>query len=170
MPLDTIEDPFELSSFESVKQNFVIFYASRDYDGNMWCPVSYPTSTSLRRNTAMPPSAQRRAGLMFRVARICTDQPSPHILNRRHRRYQDCRNVEEIIERTFAPADGPTGLIVYVGGRLECVDPHPPRPFPPSPIGVGVRKVVLKKRDVHSCIALPTRPQPAFVSLPIIVG
>ena len=45
MPLDTIEDPFELSSFESVKQNFVIFYASRDDDGKMWCPVSYSTST-----------------------------------------------------------------------------------------------------------------------------
>jgi len=69
MPLDTIEDPFELSSFECVKQNFVIFYASRDDDGKMWCP--------------------------------------------------DCRDVEEIIERTFAPADGPTGLIVYVGQRVE---------------------------------------------------
>ncbi|KAH8990133.1 hypothetical protein EDB86DRAFT_1795908 [Lactarius hatsudake] len=69
MPLDTIEDPFELSSYESVKHSFVIFYASRDDDGKMWCP--------------------------------------------------DCRNVEEIIERTFAPADGPTGLIVYVGQRIE---------------------------------------------------
>jgi len=69
MPLDTIEDPFELSSYESVKQDFVIFYASRDDDGKMWCP--------------------------------------------------DCRNVEDLIERTFAPADGPSGLIVYVGQRIE---------------------------------------------------
>lgn len=44
MPLDTIEDPFELSSYESVKQDFVIFYASRDDDGKMWCPVSYSIS------------------------------------------------------------------------------------------------------------------------------
>jgi len=69
MPLDTIEDPFELSSYESVKQNFVIFYASRDDDGNMWCP--------------------------------------------------DCRIVEDLIERTFAPVNGPSGLIVYVGQRIE---------------------------------------------------
>ncbi|KAN0133317.1 Eukaryotic protein of unknown function (DUF953) domain containing protein [Lactarius tabidus] len=69
MPLDTIEDPFELSSCESVKQEFVIFYASRDDDGKMWCP--------------------------------------------------DCRIVEDLIERTFAPADGPSGLIVYVGQRIE---------------------------------------------------
>jgi len=69
MPLDTIEDPFELSSYESVKQSFVIFYASRDDDGKMWCP--------------------------------------------------DCRIVEDLIERTFAPADSPSGLIVYVGQRIE---------------------------------------------------
>jgi len=69
MPLDTIEDPFELSSYESVKQDFVIFYASRDDDGKMWCP--------------------------------------------------DCRDVEDLIERTFAPANGPSGLIVYVGQRIE---------------------------------------------------
>ncbi|KAF8274025.1 hypothetical protein EI94DRAFT_1714551 [Lactarius quietus] len=59
MPLDTIEDPFELSSYESVKQDFVIFYASRDDDGK--------------------------------------------ISHRTH----------------FAPADGPSGLIVYVGQRIE---------------------------------------------------
>jgi hypothetical protein len=52
MPLDTIEDPFELSSYESVKQNFVIFYASRDDDGNMWCPVSGSTSAPAKRSTA----------------------------------------------------------------------------------------------------------------------
>ena len=46
MPLDTIEDPFELSSFECVKQDFVIFYAGRDDDGVMWCPVSCSTSAS----------------------------------------------------------------------------------------------------------------------------
>lgn len=69
MPLNTIEDPLELSSYESAKHDFIIFYASRDGNGKMWCP--------------------------------------------------DCRNVEEIIERTFAPADGPTGLIVYVGRQTE---------------------------------------------------
>jgi hypothetical protein len=56
MPLDTIEDPFELSSYESVKQDFVIFYASRDDDGKMWCPVSDSTSASAKRSTAMPPT------------------------------------------------------------------------------------------------------------------
>lgn len=29
--------------------------------------------------------------------------------------------MEDLIERTFAPAEGPSGLIVYVGQRIECV-------------------------------------------------
>ena len=65
MPLDTIDDPFELSSYESVKQNFVIFYASRDDDGKMWCPVSFSTSASARRSTAMaPPGAETKSSLL----------------------------------------------------------------------------------------------------------
>src|SRR6266702_6774247 len=118
MPLDTIEDPFELSLYESVKHDFVIFYASRDDDGKMWCPVSYSACTVPPLGETLPcrpPSAQSRAPVPYCA---CV---SPHILIRRHRRHQDCRNVEEIIERTFAPADGPTGLIVYVGQRTECV-------------------------------------------------
>jgi hypothetical protein len=37
------------------------------------------------------------------------------------RRHQDCRDVEDIVARTFALADGPSGLIVYVGQKAECV-------------------------------------------------
>jgi len=69
MPLNTAPNPFELSSYEGVNENFVIFYASRDESGRMWCP--------------------------------------------------DCRDVEDIVERTFAPADAPSGLIIYVGQRPE---------------------------------------------------
>lgn len=32
---------------------------------------------------------------------------------------QDCRDVEALIQRTFSPSEGPTGLIVYVGQRHE---------------------------------------------------
>ena len=46
---------------------------------------------------------------------------SPHMLIRRYRRHQDCRDVEDIIARTFSPPDGPSGLIVYVGQRPEYV-------------------------------------------------
>ncbi|KAI0003750.1 hypothetical protein BJV74DRAFT_484846 [Russula compacta] len=69
MPLNTAPNPFELSSYEDIKENFVIFYSSRDESGRMWCP--------------------------------------------------DCREVEDLIVRTFAPADGPSGLILYVGQRAE---------------------------------------------------
>jgi hypothetical protein len=70
MPLNTVPNPLELSSYEGVIENFVIFYASRDESGRMWCP--------------------------------------------------DCRDVEDIIKRTFASADdGPSGLIVYVGQKSE---------------------------------------------------
>jgi len=69
MPLNTAPDPLQLSSYDDIKENFVIFYASRDDSGKMWCP--------------------------------------------------DCRDVEDLIARTFEPADGPSGLIVYVGQRTE---------------------------------------------------
>jgi hypothetical protein len=39
MPLNTAPNPFELSSYEDIKENFVIFYSSRDESGRMWCPV-----------------------------------------------------------------------------------------------------------------------------------
>jgi len=69
MPLNTVPSPLELSSYEGINEKFVIFYASRDESGRMWCP--------------------------------------------------DCRDVEDITARTFAPADGPSGLIIYVGQRPE---------------------------------------------------
>lgn len=69
MPLNTAPIPLQLSSYEDIKENFVIFYSSRDESGKMWCP--------------------------------------------------DCRDVEDLIARKFAPADGPSGLIIYVGQRLE---------------------------------------------------
>ncbi|KAI9448848.1 hypothetical protein F5148DRAFT_1153314 [Russula earlei] len=69
MPLNTTPNPLQLSSYEDIKEKFVIFYASRDESGTMWCP--------------------------------------------------DCREVEDLIARTFAPSDGPSGLIVYVGQRPE---------------------------------------------------
>jgi hypothetical protein len=39
MPLNTASNPLELSSYEDIKENFVIFYSSRDESGRMWCPV-----------------------------------------------------------------------------------------------------------------------------------
>jgi hypothetical protein len=41
MPLNTAQNPFELSSYEGINEKFVIFYASRDESGRMWCPVSW---------------------------------------------------------------------------------------------------------------------------------
>lgn len=40
MPLNTAANPLKFSSYEDIKENFVIFYASRDESGSMWCPVS----------------------------------------------------------------------------------------------------------------------------------
>ncbi|EIM92322.1 uncharacterized protein STEHIDRAFT_127155 [Stereum hirsutum FP-91666 SS1] len=31
----------------------------------------------------------------------------------------DCRDVEALVERTFSPSEGPTGMIAYVGQRAE---------------------------------------------------
>jgi hypothetical protein len=41
MPLNTVPSPLELSSYEGINENFVIFYAGRDESGRMWCPVRW---------------------------------------------------------------------------------------------------------------------------------
>ena len=41
MPLNTALNPLELSSYEDIKENFIIFYSSRDESGRMWCPVRW---------------------------------------------------------------------------------------------------------------------------------
>ncbi|ETW87117.1 hypothetical protein HETIRDRAFT_41809 [Heterobasidion irregulare TC 32-1] len=69
MPLYTASSPLEFSSWKDVQEKFVIFYASRDREGKMWCP--------------------------------------------------DCRDVEDTVERTFAGADAPPALIIYVGQKPE---------------------------------------------------
>lgn len=86
MPLDTIEDPFELSSYESVKQDFVIFYASRDDDGKMWCPVSDSVSSSAKRSTARAPYLALKTKSSHSKLRFRTDQLPPHVLIHRHTR------------------------------------------------------------------------------------
>ncbi|VDB87520.1 unnamed protein product [Peniophora sp. CBMAI 1063] len=38
MPIQTVENPADLSAFSDVGADFVIFYSSRDDQGRMWCP------------------------------------------------------------------------------------------------------------------------------------
>lgn len=59
MPLNTVPNPLELSSYEGIDENFVIFYASRDESGRMWCPVRLISLLELKdcRDTATPPMA-----------------------------------------------------------------------------------------------------------------
>ena len=118
MPLNTAPNPFELSSYEDIKENFVIFYSSRDESGRMWCPV------------------RRLSQSMFFFFVICS--PPSHMFIRRYRRHQDCREVEDLIARTFALADGPSGLIIYVGQRAECVTQPPLGHL--SPISIGQKR------------------------------
>ncbi|KAF9469803.1 hypothetical protein BDZ94DRAFT_28887 [Collybia nuda] len=35
----------------------------------------------------------------------------------------DCRNVEDLVQNTFGTSDGPSGVIVYVGDRLQWKSP-----------------------------------------------
>jgi hypothetical protein len=122
MPLNTVPDPFELSSYQGINENFVIFYSSRDEEsGRMWCPVRlFPRSKlaeTLPRRPLGPPS--KRLDLCFQIC-IRIHSFACHICSSL-RRHQDCRDVEDIIARTFAPPDGPSGLIIYVGQKAECV-------------------------------------------------
>jgi len=85
-------------------------------------PVS-PIETPPRRSLDPPGQTNLRLGLgvfsnfWIRIYGF----GSPHMLIRRYPRHQDCRDVEDIIARTFSPPDGPSGLIVYVGQRPEYV-------------------------------------------------
>lgn len=94
MPLRYTEDPASLELVKDVPEQYIIFYSSRDADGNLWCPVS-----SLNR---------------------ITDNGDPFLTT--HLALQDCRDVEKLVEDKFTGrADSPSGLIVFVGQKPECV-------------------------------------------------
>lgn len=67
--------------------------------------------------------------------------------------------MEDLIERTFAPADGPSGLIVYVGQRTECVVPCLSL-SPPSPIEEA------RERTVHLLYSYATHPASTGIYFP----
>jgi hypothetical protein len=91
MPLNTAATPLQLPSYEDIKENFVVFYASRDENGRMWCPVS-----ALLMQTSTPPcrahwARQAILGLSFQIQssfahRICHPPVSPPLGLPRRRR------------------------------------------------------------------------------------
>lgn len=137
MPLNTVPDPLGLSSYEGIDENFVIFYSSRDEEsGRMWCPVRAFLRSKLADSETLP---RRPLGQAFKRLEPCFQifgyvftallAAYAHLLAPLCR-HQDCRDVEDIVARTFAPADGPSGLIVYVGQKAECVRFCSPPSFP----------------------------------------
>jgi hypothetical protein len=68
---------------------YLVFYASRDESGIMWCPVS-----------------------LFN--RCHATYVSPMV----NPSFKDCRDVEEQVTSAFGP-EGPSALIVYVGQKPE---------------------------------------------------
>lgn len=90
MPLH--ESKTKPQSWEDIREQFAIFYASKGDDGVMWCPVRSIAVQEIR-------------------AFFCFPDQIP--------RSQDCRAVKEIIEETFDKDHAPTALIIYVGQKLE---------------------------------------------------
>ena len=82
-------------------------------------PVS-PIETPPRRSLN-PPGQAKRARCVFKFLHTYLWLRVADMLIRRYRRHQDCRDVEDVVARTFSPPDGPSGLIVYVGQRPEYV-------------------------------------------------
>ena len=72
MPLNTVPSPLELSSYEGINANFVIFYASRDESGRMWCPVRwFPRSWLAESLPRRPLGAARSEALKHAVLGLC---------------------------------------------------------------------------------------------------
>lgn len=73
MPLNTVPSSLELSSYEDIKENYVIFYASRNESGEMWCPVRrFPRSWLASRALPRRPLGQRERGEVQRIMQYST--------------------------------------------------------------------------------------------------
>ncbi|KAI0348297.1 hypothetical protein BDW22DRAFT_1424485 [Trametopsis cervina] len=57
----------------------------------------------------------------------------------------DCVEVEDVVEKKFAGADGPSGLIVRVGQRAEWKTPK--NPFRGEPWKVGSIPTIIRVED-----------------------
>lgn len=57
----------------------------------------------------------------------------------------DCRDVEAIVSKTFAPADAPSALIVWVGQRAEWKTPS--NPFRAEPWKVASIPTIVRAKD-----------------------
>jgi hypothetical protein len=100
--------PLSVAEEASRASEFVVFYASRDEKGEMWCPVSGPSRpcTEFWRNWG--------DDVLFYG---CCSLPDIFILLVCVRGMeQDCRNVEGLVASAFAMREG---AIVYVGARAE---------------------------------------------------
>jgi len=96
MPVRESEDPAQPSTLENgIREDFLLFYASRDEAGKMWCP--------------------------------------------------DCVAVDDLVQRTFGPKDGPSVFIVHVGQRAEWKSQL--NPFRADPWKVESIPTIIRVRD-----------------------
>ncbi|KAH9858329.1 hypothetical protein C2E23DRAFT_177243 [Lenzites betulinus] len=95
MPLQESQDPATPSWAQSVTTDFLIFYASRDANGRLWCP--------------------------------------------------DCVAVENLVQQTFGPSDGPSGVLVYVGQRADWKSPS--NAFRAGPWHLNSIPTIIRTRD-----------------------
>jgi len=103
MPLLTPTDNWLSSPPVPSGDTYLIFYASRDITGRMWCPV--------------------RVVHLFRLLfRLLTG-----LLTRVPVSSQDCRNIESQVDDAFRGDDKPPLFVVYVGSRDEYADSFAPR-------------------------------------------
>ncbi|KAI0033998.1 hypothetical protein K488DRAFT_46551 [Vararia minispora EC-137] len=96
MPLRTHSDSQTLSAISDVDAQYVIFYASRGEDGEMWCP--------------------------------------------------DCREVEALVKGALQTDTGPSGLIVYVGNRLDWKSPT--NPFRGEPWNIRAIPTIIHLKEI----------------------
>ncbi|CDO73100.1 hypothetical protein BN946_scf185007.g154, partial [Trametes cinnabarina] len=66
----------------------------------------------------------------------------------------DCVAVENVVQATFGPPEGPSGVIVYVGQRPAWKTPS--NPFRAAPWNVASIPTVIRTRDLANAAGAPT--------------
>lgn len=118
MPIRISEDPAQLSDVRDAPEKFLVFFSSRNEEGNLWCPVRdlFLVCTSAQTSRKIS-----YTDYLHTLPVTPIHAPTPLLNFKMDEWSKDCRDVEQVIQQAYGSDDSPSALIVYVGQRTECV-------------------------------------------------